>query len=143
MSVSEQLVICSLPALVEVIGKMGNRLLWFFALIVLSNVLAMIFIAYYILFHNPMVDRETEVQITEEHFGRFWPLTVDSGELACVKTKSDDKSLLFVYQDKNYALNQSAIDAGYQSIDSIRIKVAGTEFGKSVDNLVTLAEKKC
>ena len=90
-----------------------------------------------------MVDTVTEVEITAEHFGRFWPLTVDSGKLACVKTESEDKPLLFVYQDNNYALNQSAIDAGYQSIDSIRIKIAGTEFGMSIDNLVTLAEKRC
>ena len=100
-------------------------------------------IAYVTVFSNPMVDQEKTVDITSSHFGRFWPLTVDSGSLDCVGTGGSDKALLFVSGGTKYALDDAALNAGYSSIEPIRKDTDVPGMKMSIINLIDLAKKKC
>ncbi len=55
------------------------------------------------------------VFVSRQQFGDKWPLTVESGEVECLK----GFIILFHTSGKTYALNGGAIDSGYSRIEPI------------------------
>lgn len=51
-------------------------------------------------------------------FGDNWPFTVDSGELKCI-VEDGDQIALFVHDGTEYAINSSAKDRGFASVEPL------------------------
>jgi len=83
---------------------------------------------------------ETGKKVTAEEFGKSWPFTVESGEVACVK----GRAAIFRSNGEEYQLNGIARSLGYKSIDPIwkdNPEIPGTK--KSTGEMIRLALDQC
>lgn len=66
-------------------------------------------------FLRPVGSDSERWKVSRADFGDKWPLTVESGELQCIKSFG----VVFHTGGTTYAVNGSAIDLGYKRIDPI------------------------